>query len=82
MGMSWDKAPSSRLATNTTFTLSSSSQATATFGTQTYQLRTHAADVLLGHSLQKRTEVQWDIGAALGADDGADESTSPQVGIR
>jgi hypothetical protein len=32
--------------------------------------------------LQKRTEVQWDIGAALGADDGADESTSPQAGIK
>jgi hypothetical protein len=32
--------------------------------------------------LQKRTEVQWDIGAALGADDGADESTSQQTGIR
>jgi hypothetical protein len=31
--------------------------------------------------LQKRTEVQWDIGAALGSDDGADESTSPQAGI-
>jgi hypothetical protein len=27
------------------------------------------------------TEVQWDIDAALGADDGADESSSPQVGI-
>jgi hypothetical protein len=26
-------------------------------------------------------EVQWDIGAALGAADGADESTSPQFGI-
>src|SRR5262249_41370023 len=42
---------------------------------------THAAGVLPGHPLQKRTEVQWDIGTALGADDGADESTSPQVGI-
>jgi hypothetical protein len=37
--------------------------------------------VLPGHPLQKRTEVQWDIGAALGADDGVDESTSRQVGI-
>ena len=31
--------------------------------------------------MQKRTEIQWDIGAALGTDDGADESTSPQAGI-
>jgi hypothetical protein len=31
--------------------------------------------------LQKRTQVQWDIGAALGADDGAHVSTSPQAGI-
>jgi hypothetical protein len=30
----------------------------------------------------KPTAVQWDIGAALGADDGADESTSPQPGIK
>ena len=35
-----------------------------------------------GTPLQKRTEVQWDIGAAVDADDGADESTSPQAGIR
>jgi hypothetical protein len=48
---------------------------------QNSQTLTHAAGVLPGHSLQKRAEVQWDIGAALGADDGADESTSPQVGI-
>src|SRR5262249_29419322 len=33
----------------------------------------HPAGVLPGHPLQKRTKVQWDIGAALGADDGADE---------
>jgi hypothetical protein len=36
---------------------------------------------LPGHPLQIRMEVQWAIGAALGADDGADESTSPQAGI-
>ncbi len=36
---------------------------------------------LSGNPLQKRTEVQWDIGAALGADDGADESMSPQAGF-
>src|SRR5262245_57347728 len=49
---------------------------------QNSQTLTHAAGVLPGHPLQKRTEVQWDIGAALGADEGADESTSPQAGIR
>ena len=48
---------------------------------QNSQTLTHAAGVLPGHPLQKRTEIQWDIGAALGADDGADESTSQQVGI-
>jgi len=31
--------------------------------------------------LQKRTQIQWDIGAALGTGNGADESTSPQAGI-
>ena len=36
---------------------------------------------LPGHPLQKHTDVQWDIGAALGADHGTDESTSPQAGI-
>src|ERR1700757_3724954 len=36
---------------------------------------------LPGHPLQKHTDVQWDIDAALGADHGADESTSPQAGI-
>ena len=36
---------------------------------------------LPGHPLPKHTDVQWDIGAALGADHGADESTSPQAGI-
>jgi hypothetical protein len=36
---------------------------------------------LAGGRLQKRTQVQWDIGAALGADDGAHVSTSPQAGI-
>jgi hypothetical protein len=36
---------------------------------------------LPGHPLQKHTDVQWDIGAALGADHGADESTSALAGI-
>jgi hypothetical protein len=31
--------------------------------------------------LQKRTQVQWDIDVALGADDGVDESTSPRAGL-
>ena len=31
--------------------------------------------------MQKRTQIQWDIGAALGTGNGADESTSPQAGI-
>jgi hypothetical protein len=48
---------------------------------QNSQTLTHAAGALPGHPLQKRTEVQWDIGAAVDADDGADESTSPQAGI-
>jgi putative tryptophan/tyrosine transport system substrate-binding protein len=48
---------------------------------QNSQTLTHAAGALPGHPLQKRTEVQWDIGAAVDADDGADESTSPQPGI-
>jgi hypothetical protein len=48
---------------------------------QNSQTLTHPAGVLPGHPLQKRTEIQWDIGAALGTDDGADESTSPQAGI-
>ena len=34
-----------------------------------------------GHSLQKRTVVQWDMGAVLGRDGGTDESMSPQFGI-
>jgi hypothetical protein len=34
-----------------------------------------------GHPLQKRTVVQWDIGAVLKADGAADESVSPQSGI-
>ena len=49
---------------------------------QNSQTMTHAAGGLLGHPLQIRMEVQRDIGAALDADDGADESTSPQAGIR
>jgi hypothetical protein len=48
---------------------------------QNSQTLTHAAGGLPGHPLQIRMEVQRDIGAALGADDGADESTSPQAGI-
>jgi len=35
-----------------------------------------------GHPLQKRTEVQWDMRAWLHADGGANESMSPQLGIR
>jgi hypothetical protein len=31
--------------------------------------------------LQKRTVVQWDIGAVLSADGAADESVPPQSGI-
>jgi hypothetical protein len=34
-----------------------------------------------GHSLQKRTVVQWDMGAVLGRDGCTDESMSPQFGI-
>jgi hypothetical protein len=39
MGMSWDKAPSSRLGVSYVFTATGSSQPTSTFGTQTYQIR-------------------------------------------
>src|SRR5215471_17389100 len=35
-----------------------------------------------GHPLQKPTVVQWDIGAMLSADGAADESVSPQSGIK
>jgi len=35
-----------------------------------------------GHPLQKPAVVQWDIGAMLSADGAADESVSPQSGIR
>src|SRR5262249_5830529 len=35
-----------------------------------------------GHPLQKPTVVQWDIGGMLSADGAADESVSPQSGIR
>jgi hypothetical protein len=35
-----------------------------------------------GHPLQKRTVVQWDIGAVLSVDGAADESVPPQAGIR
>ena len=35
-----------------------------------------------GHPLQKRTVVQWDIDGVLSADYAADESVSPQFGIR
>src|SRR6516164_60790 len=48
---------------------------------QNSQTLTHPAGVLPGHPLQKRTQIQWDIGAALGTGNGADESTSPQAGI-
>lgn len=39
MAITFDKQPASRLGTVTVFTLSGSSQATATFGPQTYQVR-------------------------------------------
>ena len=39
MGLVWDKTPSSRAGTNTTITMSAASQATANFGSQTYQIR-------------------------------------------
>jgi len=35
-----------------------------------------------GHPLQKRTVVQWDIDGVLSADYAADESVSPQFGIK
>jgi len=39
MAYTWDKMPSSRMGTNTTFTLTTNSQASAAFGAQTYQIR-------------------------------------------
>jgi hypothetical protein len=39
MGLVFDKQPSSRLGVSYVFTASGSSQATSTFGTQTYQIR-------------------------------------------
>jgi len=39
MGLVYDKIPCSRAGTNTTITMSASSQATANFGPQTYQVR-------------------------------------------
>src|SRR5262245_59039420 len=48
---------------------------------QNSQTLTHAASAPLGHSLQKRTVVQWDKGAVLGRDGGTDESMFPQFGI-
>jgi hypothetical protein len=39
MPLSWDKMPASRIISNTNFTLTTASQATATLGTQTYQVR-------------------------------------------
>src|SRR5262245_52785843 len=35
----WEKQPASRVGTNTNFTLTTASQATSAFGTQTYQVR-------------------------------------------
>src|SRR5262252_7006464 len=49
---------------------------------QNSQTLTHAAGVLPGLPFPKRAEVQLDMGAALGVDAGANESTSPQVGIK
>ena len=40
---------------------------------QNSQRLTHAAGALSDIHCKKCTEVQWDIGAALGTDDGADE---------
>ena len=48
---------------------------------QNSQILTHVASAPLGHSLQKRTVVQWDMGAVLGRDGGTDESMSPHFGI-
>jgi hypothetical protein len=39
MAYTWDKAPSSRQGTSTIFTTSGTSQPTAAFGSQTYQIR-------------------------------------------
>jgi hypothetical protein len=39
MAVTWDKQPSSRWITSTTFTLSGTSSATSTFSAQTYQVR-------------------------------------------
>ena len=39
MAITFDKMPSSRFGTNTVFTLTTASQSTAAFGTQTYQVR-------------------------------------------
>jgi hypothetical protein len=39
MGLVFDKQPSSRVSTNTTFTLTTAAQNTANFGAQTYQIR-------------------------------------------
>jgi hypothetical protein len=47
---------------------------------QNSQTLTHAAGGLPGHPLLIRMEVQRDIGAALEADDGADESVNVSAG--
>jgi hypothetical protein len=39
MAVSWDKAPCSRIISNTNFTLTTASQATSALGSQTYQVR-------------------------------------------
>src|SRR5262245_37511334 len=39
MAITWDKQPSSRSGVSTIFTTSSTSQPTAAFGSQTYQIR-------------------------------------------
>jgi len=48
MAITWDKQPASRLGTNTTFTLTTASQATAAFGAQTFQVRVATNSQVVG----------------------------------
>ena len=48
---------------------------------QNSQILTYVASAPPGHSLQKRTVVQWDMGAVLGRDGATDELMSPHFGI-
>jgi len=48
MAVTFDKAPASRLGTNTTFTLTTASQATAAVGAQTYQVRVATNSQVVG----------------------------------